>query len=239
MSKGVNRRGLLTAGALLGAAPVLPVAAETVGGQGMPWQANTAASPPPTTPGEGEPTFALPPPGPYETVMNRDLIVLCDADAECLTVPQRAMIQDFVKAGGGLLLVGGPFAFGRGAMERSELLEPLLPVTIPGFEDLKPLAQAAPLQPDKNSRVAMKGLDWKASPLVMWMHQAQAKQGATVELTAGGQPALVTWEYGKGRVAALSATVLGEPPAGGMAFWDWPDWPNCMERVVRWLLPRK
>lgn len=52
MSKGVNRRGLLTAGALLGAAPVLPVAAETVGGQGMPWQANTAASPPPTTPGD-------------------------------------------------------------------------------------------------------------------------------------------------------------------------------------------
>ena len=108
-----------------------------------------------------------------------------------------------------------------------------------GFEDLKPLAQAAPLQLEKKGFVPMNGLDWKAPPLVMWMHQAQAKPGATVELTAGGQPALVTWEYGKGRVAALSATVLGEPPAGGMAFWDWPDWPNCMERVARWLLPRK
>jgi gluconate 2-dehydrogenase gamma chain len=45
MSQGVDRRALLTAGALLGAAPVLPASAEVIRGRGMPWQANTAASP--------------------------------------------------------------------------------------------------------------------------------------------------------------------------------------------------
>jgi len=45
MSKGVNRRGLLSAGALIGAAPVFPASAEVIGGHGMPWQGNTAASP--------------------------------------------------------------------------------------------------------------------------------------------------------------------------------------------------
>ena len=179
-----------------------------------------------------------PAPDPYDVVMLRDLIVLCDADAECLTVAQKAMIQDFVKAGGGLLVVGGPFAFGRGAMERSDLLEPLLPVTIPGFYDLKPLPAPAPLQPAEG-RVPKEELAWNGQPMVMWMHQVQPKPGAAVEMTAGGQPALVTWEYGKGRVAALTVTVLGEPPAGSTAFWEWAEWPELMTRVVQWLLPRQ
>ena len=45
MTKGVSRRGLLSAGALIGAAPVLPVSAETIGGRGVPWQPNAAAFP--------------------------------------------------------------------------------------------------------------------------------------------------------------------------------------------------
>ncbi len=175
---------------------------------------------------------------PYDTVLGYDLVVLGDTDAECLTVAQRAMIHDFVKAGGGLLVVGGPFASGRGALDRSDLLAPLLPVTIPGSYDLKPLLAPAPLQPGPGS-VPKQGLAWGRDPLVLWMHQAKPKPGATVEMTAGGQPALVVWEFGKGRVAALTITVLGEPPAGATAFWNWSDWPRLMTNVVQWLLPRQ
>ncbi len=205
---------------------------------GMPLEDKPPAKKAQATPDEEKDDLAPLPAGPYDTVLRRDLIVLCDADVECLTVPQRAMIQDFVKAGGGLLVVGGPFAFGRGGMGNSELLAPLLPVTTAGDYDLQPLPAPAPLLPAKG-HLAKDGLAWNKRPLVLWLHQAQAKPGAMVELTAGGHPALVTWNYGKGRVAALTATVLGEAPAGGIACWDWADWPQLMATVVQWLLPRK
>jgi uncharacterized membrane protein len=192
----------------------------------------------PKQPEKPAPGAAAPAPNPYDVVLGYDLIVLCDTDAECLTVPQRAMIQDFVKAGGGLLIVGGPFSFGRGALDRSDLLEPLLPVTTAGEYDLRPLPAPAPLLPAQG-KVMKTGLTWNSKPLVMWMHQTQPKPGATVELTAGGEPALVTWQYGNGRVAALTATVLGEPPAGSTEFWDWSDWPKLMAFVLIWLVPRR
>ena len=186
-------------------------------------------------PDEEKADLRPPPPGPYEQVMSYDLIVLCDIDLEAFTVPQRAMIQDFVRAGGGLLVVGGPFAFGRGGMEHSTLLEPLLPVTTTGEFDLQPLPAPAPLQPVKG-HIAKDGLAWAQHPTVLWLHHAQPKKGATVEMTAGGLPALVTWEYGKGRVAALTATVLGEPPT---PCWEWADWPKLMTNVVQWLTAGK
>jgi len=178
-----------------------------------------------------------PPPGPYDVALRFDLIVLCDVDAECLTVPQRAMIQDFVTAGGGLLVVGGPFAFGHGQLAQSELLSPLLPVDITGEYDLQPFPTAVPLQPVRG-KIAKEGLTWAQQPAVRWMHRTTPKPGATVELTAGGTPALVTWQFGKGRVAVLTATVLGEMPAGTTAFWEWPDWSKLMTNTLHWLASR-
>ncbi len=43
--EGLSRRRLLTAGAVLGAAPLAPAAADTLTGRGPPWQANATAEP--------------------------------------------------------------------------------------------------------------------------------------------------------------------------------------------------
>lgn len=172
---------------------------------------------------------------PYDHVMRYNLIVLCDVDAECFSPRQRALIADFVAAGGGLLVVGGPFALGRGQWGQSELLSPLLPVTLTGEYDLQRLVEPIPLRPQKG-HISTTGLAWDQQPRVLWAHTTTPKEGSTIELMAGDMPGLVTWCYGKGRVAVLTATVFGEMPAPQIGFWEWSDWPRLMTNLAQWLL---
>lgn len=171
----------------------------------------------------------------YAHAMSYDLIVLCNVEAENLSLPQRALIQDAVKAGASLLLIGGPFAFGRGLWNESEILSDLLPLTPTGERDLQPLAAFTPLTARTDGLLAkLVGGD---SPAVCWVHRGTPKPGVTIELSAGDTPVLLTREYGRGHIALLAGTVLGEPAAGQVAFWDWPRWPEVMKTVVQQLLP--
>jgi hypothetical protein len=54
--------------------------------------------------------------------------------------------------------------------------------------------------------------------------------------SVGDQPAIVIGAAGRGRVAVVGVTPLGEPAPGTVAWWDWPDWPAAMASVVDALL---
>ena len=99
---------------------------------------------------------------------------------------------------------------------------------------LQLLPQPEPIVPAAGHPFAQ-GLDFGARPLVCWAHRATPKEGATVALKAGDLPVLVTWQVGKGRVAVLAAPPYGQLPAGQTGYWDWPEWPKVMQRVVAWL----
>lgn len=172
----------------------------------------------------------------YTHALGYDLIVLCNVEAENLSLPQRALIQDAVKAGAGLLLIGGPFAFGRGLWNESEILSDLLPLTPTGERDLQPLPAFTPLTARTDGPLA-KRVGGGDSPTVRWVHRGTPKPDVTIELSAGDTPVLLTRVYGRGRIALLAGTVLGEPAAGQVAFWDWPGWPEMIGRVVQELLP--
>ncbi|HEY3324143.1 MAG TPA: hypothetical protein VGP72_27065 [Planctomycetota bacterium] len=97
----------------------------------------------------------------------------------------------------------------------------------------------SPLEPAGKNAIT-DGLKWEAKPLVFVSNKVEKlKEGVTVLVTADGKPMVVTWKYGKGNVAAILATPLGEAAADKTAFWDWPDWSIFMGRLVASFLPAK
>jgi len=61
--------------------------------------------------------------------------------------------------------------------------------------------------------------------------------GAEVALTAGGKPALILGQAGKGRVALLALALLGEDVAG--AWWRSDAGEKITETTCRWLLRKR
>ena len=55
-----------------------------------------------------------------------------------------------------------------------------------------------------------------------------------MELLAGKNPALVTGEFGRGRVVACALTIHGKATPTAPGFWNWPDWPKVLGHAVQW-----
>jgi uncharacterized membrane protein len=161
------------------------------------------------------------------------LVVLADVPADALGFAGRQALRQFVEAGGGLLVLGGYFSYGRGGIARS-FLEDMLPVTFSSAWELTPAGTGAAVQPVKSMSLPS-NLGWAPAPQCLWLHHLQAKAGAKVVLKAGDQPFLVVGEFGKGRVAACAGTVLGAPGAGQQPFWEWKDWPKVLFAAVDYL----
>ncbi|MHB9133935.1 MAG: hypothetical protein ACYDBB_22945 [Armatimonadota bacterium] len=163
-----------------------------------------------------------------------DLIVLANIDLKSLTLAQRQWLPEYVKAGGSLLLLGGPYGFGRGFWHTSDLIEPIIPVRMHGY-DLRPdgLTTPVPLTPVKGG--LFQGM-WKEKPTTLWLHQTELKPGATAHLLAGKYPALATWTVGEGRVAVFTVTPLGDDTNVKSLWWRWPQWNDVMMKTVNWLL---
>ena len=172
-----------------------------------------------------------------ESLFQFDVVVLINVDAYALRDHRRQMLADFVRAGGGLLVCGGPFAYGKGRYAGTEL-EDVLPVLTTGPWDWKlPTVPVAISQSGDHPISA--GIEWEPAPFLSYFHQAEVRPEATVVLEAGEHPLLVVSAIGKGRAAALLATPLGKVGAGQTAFWDWPSWPQTMANTVRWLANRE
>lgn len=183
-------------------------------------------------------------PSTMEELLSYDVVVLADVPQDPLTLDKRQQLADYVKLGGGLLVLGGPYAYGGGAWKGSPL-EPLLPVAIGGTFDLRPSEGDAQLtltpiglkrlgqvgsnrKPDIESRRSLLGV-------VPWHNEVPLRAGAEVWMTAGKGPFAVYAKAGEGRVLALLGTAVGEAPAGRTAFYDSPGWPELLKRMLSYL----
>jgi hypothetical protein len=124
---------------------------------------------------------------------------------------------------------------GRGYWHESDLLEPILPVTLRGF-DLSPVGMGKPALVTPVLGVISGKEEWTEKPAVVWLHKLKAKVGAQTHMRVGDHPALVTWQAGKGRVAVLALTPLGEEQENILVWWKWTGWTGVMENTARWLL---
>lgn len=173
------------------------------------------------------------PPG-LQEAMALDAIVLNNIPAPALGPEGEALLQEYVKAGGGLLVLGGWYAFGGGYYTDSVFAE-LLPVGSGRPFDIHHYPQGLELKPGPGASV-LSGLTLPGTLEVTWMQEVPAvKPGAQVVLMAGDKPFLVTSSYGQGRVACILGTPAGVAPEGGELFCESPEWPRLLVRVVEWL----
>ena len=157
------------------------------------------------------------------------VIVLANVAAPHLKPARVARIQEFVAAGGGLVVLAGRSAYCQGAYANTPLAE-MLPVTF-DFYDTVP--QGVPLT-RASSATWLPALDVSAKPMAYYLQTFKPKPDAVVQLLAGNQPTIVSGTFGKGRVVAVGLTVNGNPPPGAVPFWEWSDWPRLFGQTIEW-----
>ena len=172
-------------------------------------------------------------PATMDELLTYDVVVLADIPQDPLTPEKRQMLADFVKRGGGLLVLGGPYAYGAAAWNGSPL-ESLLPVATNRVFDLQPATAPAPLALTSGGK---KHLGRVRPPLgvVPWRNEALPRPGSEIWAMSGSAPFAVFGKAGEGRVVAILGAAVGEAPAGQTAFYDSPGWPAFLERLLVFL----
>lgn len=168
------------------------------------------------------------------------IVILGDLDAAALGPERAAALVAFVENGGGLVVLGGPAAWG-GAGVGKTVLGPLLPVRMPG--GLSPLSGDFPVRwtAEGLAHPAFSGDGGRAPnpPPVLTCYAGAGLAPAAVALavaeTPGGvSPLVAARRYGRGSVVAVLTDSL----------WRWklhPDenrpYSRFWRRLVEWMLP--
>lgn len=170
----------------------------------------------------------------YEELLGYDFIILGGVKEEALGLVGIEMLGDFVDAGGGLLVLGGPMAYGASRLHDTPLVAKW-PVEVPDRAlNLERLDNAV-IEPVGEADF-LEHLDWSAQPRVQYVHKLDVKPEGRVVLAAAGHPFLVIRETaGGGRVACLLGAPLGSMTEGQTPFWEWSDWPYLLRQLCWWL----
>ena len=180
-----------------------------------------------------------------------DVLMLSDIGANTLLLPpdvwlrgQRVpnrlkLIEDWVKDGGGLIMIGGYMTFqgidGRGRWHRTPV-ERALPVECLPYDDRVELPEGAVPHVVNAGHPILEGVpsDW---PHLLGVNELVVrKDGPEVVLTLpeeqGGLPLLVTGRHGKGRTIAWASDMsehwLPKP------FLEWPGYDMLFSNMVNW-----
>ena len=167
-----------------------------------------------------------------EELKEFSVIVIANLDAPSLNAERLKVYREFVAQGGGLVVLGGYWAFSRGAYAGTPL-EEMLPVTFAPEHRIPETPEGLLLRP--SSEATWKpAFDLKSNPVAFYVQTLTPKPDSTVQWLAGDKPALVSGTFGKGRVVACALTANGETPAGVLPFWDWPEWPKVLGQALDW-----
>jgi uncharacterized membrane protein len=170
---------------------------------------------------------------PREENFNRySVIVISNLDAPTLKPERLRAIEEFVVQGGGLVVLGGHWAYGRGGYAGTPL-EAILPVVFAPEHRLTPERAGMALDIAQSATWKLPALG-AAKPHAFYVHTLVPKGEATVQMTVGGKPAFISGSYGKGRVVACALTPHGDPPQNMLPFWEWEPFIQVMAGVLDW-----
>ncbi len=166
---------------------------------------------------------------------DRDIIVLAGSRIAALPSETQSALVSWVRAGGGLLVTGGPLSLD---CDDYGPLADILPVVLTREKDLAQTGSTNIIVPVGDSPLTE--IDWSASPRVYWYNSGTVpREGTTTLLTALEKPLLTTHKVGLGRVTVFTGTVCGKPAKDEISFWNWTGWPEVIAQVVLDLTPPK
>jgi uncharacterized membrane protein len=165
----------------------------------------------------------------YDELMKLDVIVLADVSAGAIDDNTAERIKDFVEAGGGLLVFGGPWSLGKGMYAGGKIGD-LLPVDIAGISDFRTVND--PVIPVGSAKL-FSGMPWDEKPRCYVIQEVKPRAGAEVLMKCGDYPAMVMWKRGRGRVAVVPLTPMGEPSEKTQTpWWSWSHWPEALSKTL-------
>lgn len=176
----------------------------------------------------------------YEVIYLSDigantLLLHPDTFAKSVRTPNRlTAIEQYVKNGGGLCMIGGYLTFqgieGKGRWHNTPV-ERALPVTISPVDDRCEVPEGVTPSVIDPEHPVIQGLsDW---PHFLGYNQFSAKANATVLLRAAQDPFLVVGSYENGRSAAFASDCA--PHWGPPEFVSWDGYAPMWTQLTRWL----
>ncbi len=171
------------------------------------------------------------PPAFHKDLVKYDLIILQNWDTDALDKVYQSMLKDYVQGGGAILILGGYYSFGAAKLKNT-ILGDVLPFSTRGYFDLRE-ASSRTIKVKEGS--FLEGVFKNSGPAVFWYHSVKPKPGAEVQVAGeDGKPLVITWPWGKGRVAAIAMTVLGskEMLSGYSPFWESEGYEDFLTRVI-------
>lgn len=175
-----------------------------------------------------------------------DAVILSDIGANTLLLPDRTFarsersgnrllaLADWVRGGGGLLMVGGYLTFqgieGKAAYHGTAV-DDVLPVALSPTDDRQEHPEGAvPETVEPNHPVAAGLRDW---PALLGWNRATARDDAQVIARVAGDPLIALRHVGAGR-SAVFASDCG-PHWGPPPFLAWPGYAPLWRNLMLWL----
>ena len=146
-----------------------------------------------------------------------------------------SVLADYVRGGGGLIMVGGYMSFsgidGKARYKMSPLAD-VLPVHMLDFDDRMECPEGVPVTVSDTGHEITRGFPatW---PIVLGYNRVVAKEASTVVARCGQDPLLVTGEAGEGRSAAWMTDVA--PHWAPPEFMEWPYFAALWRAIVAWV----
>jgi len=172
------------------------------------------------------------PPMSFSDMANYNLVVISDMEADVVGKEQIDYIRYLVEeCGGGLLVTGGLFSFEKGGYAGTGL-EKLLPVVTGDTFSAKYYSKPVSIRQSTDSPISPGSMVKDA--MLSWRHRfAKLKDGAEVWLsTTEGEPLLIVWKKGRGRVAVWAGMPLENPEN---PYWRSDAWLVVWEKILWWL----
>jgi len=186
-----------------------------------------------------------------ELAAKYDVIVLSDIEQESLVLyPWEVMMQspmgpnrvesirEFVRNGGGLIMVGGWQSFtGRRGVGNwgGTAVEEALPVKcLDVNDDRNEVPQGVHVEIVEKDHPIVKGLNWETCPVFTGYNRVKVKENAKIisKWKETGDPMIAVWTFGKGRSAVFTSDIS---PHWGAGYQKWDNYGKSFIQMIRWL----
>lgn len=174
-------------------------------------------------------------PASYEDLLSYDVIILGNVSGPMLSSVGQEMLADFVKAGGGVLMLGGDRTYGQASFSNPNFTI-LLPVNCKKRGDYGKLKKASKLKIVKNNSIT-KGISFDGSETVLYTHFLKPSGNAETVIELGdGTPALIVNKNNKNKIAAVTILPFGEASKGKKLYGENKNWAKLMANTIKWLM---